>query len=274
LEEKLHLVVVGLYADDVISHGASTEDCLIAVLRSLVSFKDVYPNWDDAYSVAHSVLVDGRNRIWNCLAAHQRVVEADMWPEQTEVDSRTCQPLEARVASFFGYAKICAAGSLGPCRELAPHLWEAISAGGPTPLSIEAKLFTWEFLHLVALSWWAARAASLEFAEVDARSVKRLLCHQLENWNPGTSKAFSDLDKFVLHADAYLRTLKDENEKLKVVQTSVGTWLLWNLTAKATFRDERRLAAMLGGTTYQFTGGYWNSAVDRASSAKSPPQRK
>jgi len=35
LEEKLHLVVLGLYGDGLLSRGASTEECLLALVSSL-----------------------------------------------------------------------------------------------------------------------------------------------------------------------------------------------------------------------------------------------
>ena len=59
LEEKLHIVVLGLYGDGLLSQGASTEECLSALLHSLVLFKVVYPNWTDAYSAGYRVFVEG-----------------------------------------------------------------------------------------------------------------------------------------------------------------------------------------------------------------------
>ncbi len=79
LEEKLHLVVLGLYGDGLLSQGASTEECLSALLRSLVLFKEVYPNWTDAYSAGYRVFVEGRENINTILARHQRAVEAKLF---------------------------------------------------------------------------------------------------------------------------------------------------------------------------------------------------
>jgi hypothetical protein len=79
LEEKLHLVVLGLYGDGLLSQGASTEECLLALIRSLVLFKEVYPNWTDAYSAGYRVFVEGRENINPILAMHQRAVEAKLF---------------------------------------------------------------------------------------------------------------------------------------------------------------------------------------------------
>lgn len=79
LEEKLHIVVLGLYGDGLLSQGASTEECLSALLHSLVLFKEVYPNWTDAYSAGYRVFVEGRENINPVLARHQRAVEAQLF---------------------------------------------------------------------------------------------------------------------------------------------------------------------------------------------------
>ena len=79
LEEKLHLVVLGLYGDGLLSQGASTEECLSALLRSLVLFKEVYPNWTDTYSAGYRVFVEGRENINPILARHQRAVEVKLF---------------------------------------------------------------------------------------------------------------------------------------------------------------------------------------------------
>lgn len=79
LEEKLYLAVLGLYGDRLLLQGASIDECLTALLRSLVSFKEVYPNWTDAYSAAYRVLVAGRENIKPILTRHQRAVEAELY---------------------------------------------------------------------------------------------------------------------------------------------------------------------------------------------------
>ena len=79
LKEKLYLVVLGLYGDGLLSQGASTEECLSALLRSLVLFKEVYPNWTDAYSAGYRVFVEERENINLILDRHQRAVEAKLF---------------------------------------------------------------------------------------------------------------------------------------------------------------------------------------------------
>lgn len=79
LEEMLYLVVLALYGDGLLSQGASTEECLLALIRSLVLFKEVYPNWTDAYSAGYRVFVEGRENINPILDRHQRAVEAKLF---------------------------------------------------------------------------------------------------------------------------------------------------------------------------------------------------
>ena len=79
LAEDLYLVVLGLYGDKLLTQGASTDECLLALLHSLVSFKEAYPNWTDAYSVAYRLFVEERDIIKIILAKHQRSVEAKLY---------------------------------------------------------------------------------------------------------------------------------------------------------------------------------------------------
>jgi hypothetical protein len=79
LEESLSLAVLGLYGDRLLSPGASSEDCLLALVRSLVLFKDAYPNWPKAYSAGYDVFVKGHDNIIHILSSHQRSVEAELF---------------------------------------------------------------------------------------------------------------------------------------------------------------------------------------------------
>lgn len=79
LKDKLYLVVLGLYGDGRLAQGASVEDCLSAIIESLVSFKRAYPNWMDAYSVGYKVFVEGREGIKPTLANHQQKVETKLF---------------------------------------------------------------------------------------------------------------------------------------------------------------------------------------------------
>jgi hypothetical protein len=79
LEEKLYVAVLGLYGDGLLYRGASADECLLALLRSLVLFKEIYPNWPEAYSAAHTVFVEGKDDMKSTLAGHQRAVEARLY---------------------------------------------------------------------------------------------------------------------------------------------------------------------------------------------------
>ena len=80
--EKLHLVILGLYADGKLSRGANTHTCLMTLLRSLVVFKEAHPNWEDAYSAGVRVFVDGRERIKPFLEQHQKSIEQDLFNQK------------------------------------------------------------------------------------------------------------------------------------------------------------------------------------------------
>ncbi len=78
LWEKLVLVILGLYGDGLLLIGASTEDCLAALVRSLLAFKETYPNWTDAYTAASRLFVVERSKTNLILALYQHAIEAKL----------------------------------------------------------------------------------------------------------------------------------------------------------------------------------------------------
>ena len=77
--EKLRLVVLGLYADGLVVQGAESDECLNALVRSLIAFKDVFPNWMDAYLAAYRVFVEREERMLPILREFQRSVEEELF---------------------------------------------------------------------------------------------------------------------------------------------------------------------------------------------------
>jgi len=79
LVEMLRFVVLGLYGDRLLLKGAKTDECLMALLQSLVVFKQVFPNWQDAYSAGYRVFVDGRENMKPILEKLQQSVESELF---------------------------------------------------------------------------------------------------------------------------------------------------------------------------------------------------
>lgn len=82
LVEKLRLVVLGLYVDELLSPGSEADECLMALLCSLVAFKEAYPNWMDAYSAAYKVFVERNDDILSVLEKFQHSVEMQLLRKQ------------------------------------------------------------------------------------------------------------------------------------------------------------------------------------------------
>jgi hypothetical protein len=82
LVEKLRLVVLGLYGDELLSPGSEAEECLMTLLGSLVTFKAIYPNWTDAYSAAYRVFVERSEDILPILEKLQLSVEMQLLRKQ------------------------------------------------------------------------------------------------------------------------------------------------------------------------------------------------
>jgi hypothetical protein len=55
--KRLRVVVLGLYADGQLGDDSSFEDCLQAIVKSLVAFKEAHPNWPRAYVVGYRTFI-------------------------------------------------------------------------------------------------------------------------------------------------------------------------------------------------------------------------
>ena len=82
LLEKLRLVVLGLYGDELLSPGSEADECLVTLLGSLVAFKACYPNWTDAYSAGYKVFVERSEDILPVLEKLQHSVEMQLLKKQ------------------------------------------------------------------------------------------------------------------------------------------------------------------------------------------------
>jgi len=262
LEEKLHLVVLGLYGDGLVSQGASTDECLLAVLRSLVSFKEVYPNWEDAYSAGYEVFVEGRSRICRCLAAHQRSIEAGITSRKTDVVAQFV-PSEEQIIALLTYARLFTHQSANACRETTPYLWQLIGSN----VAKDEKLNLWAYFNYVAIMWWALRAAQMDFPSSIAKHIERTLHREIAKSDRTMVGAMSDLDQFLdtlreqCSLDAHALT------DVEIVKFGVGTWLFLNLTGRGLKNDETELAGLLGAMSHYVVGNYWQELIPSADSA-------
>jgi len=167
------------------------------------------------------------------------------------------QSLKEKAKAFIGHAKVHSVGSWKPFRELRPHLWDAIRSPGKDTLSFEEKCFAWDFLHVVAMTWLAVNSAKLELPETDFIEVSNILEKETRSWNHGASIGFFDLDKFIQeYMPKYKDSIKPPHDLLNF---TIGTWLLWNLTNKAPLKDSAELANMLGNNVHASIAGYWKS---------------
>lgn len=89
LVAKLYLAVLALYGDGLLLRGSRTEDCLTALLRSLVLFKGAFPNWIDAYSAAYIVFIEQSDDTLAILEKHQRTAEVEIDRQKTSADWQT-----------------------------------------------------------------------------------------------------------------------------------------------------------------------------------------
>jgi hypothetical protein len=168
---------------------------------------------------------------------------------------------ERRAQDVFDMIKLLAVGLWEPCAKLKPHLWEAVAERGKAPLTLDEKCFKWDFLHIVAMTWWAVNLAKVTLPPAEFKIVARSLEQQVGEWNPGAIAGFSDLNNFVRMYDSEFQKLTDLSEVIDFTKLVVGTWLLWNLTNKAKFSDEAELAGMLGHTVYSSVAGCWEGTI-------------
>jgi len=164
---------------------------------------------------------------------------------------------QEQAAHFLGHAKLVAVGLWEPVSKQQPHLWQAIAERGRTHLTFDEKCFKWDFLHIVAMTWWAIQHATATLPPDEWELAAATLDVQVAEWNAGAHGALADLARFVSMHEQSVDSFADVPAAVAHTKRVVGTWLLWNLTNKATFADEAELASMLGHVVYQCVDGYW-----------------
>jgi hypothetical protein len=140
-----------------------------------------------------------------------------------------------------------------------PHLWDAIAEAGGSELTFDQKAFKWDFLHVVAMMWWAVSQAKSSLPEPDFEQVTELLETQLTQWNAGAVGSLSDLNGFIKSYEAQYQSITEVDEVVRFTEIAVGGWLLWNLTNMARLADEADVAYMLGHAVYRCVDGYWDT---------------
>jgi hypothetical protein len=164
-----------------------------------------------------------------------------------------------KAQAFLDHAKRCAIRVRKPAVEAKPHLWEAIAEAGASELTSDQKEFKWDFLHVVAMTWWAVSQARSSLAASDFEQVTELLEQQLSRWNAGAVAGLADLNEFIKAYGAQYQSMTEVDEVVRFTKMVVGGWLLWNLTDKATLADEAEIAYMLGHGVYRSVDGYWET---------------
>ena len=154
---------------------------------------------------------------------------------------------------------MCAAGLRKPSAEAKPHLWEAVAEAEPSELTFDQKAFKWDFLHVVAMTWWAVSQARSSLPASDFEQVTELLEKQLAQWNAGAVAGLSDLNDFIKSYESQYQSMTEADEVVRFTEMVVGGWLLWNLTNKAALADEAEIAYMLGHAVYRCVNGYWDA---------------
>jgi len=169
--------------------------------------------------------------------------------------------VEGRARQVSNMVKLSAMGLWEPYITLKPHLWEAVAERGIESLTFNEKCFKWDFLHIVAMTWWAVNLAKLNLPQAKFTKAARCLEEQSGQWNVGVIPCFSDLNSFIQRYEQQYQKMTAPKEVLEFTKLIVGTWLLWNLTNKANFNDETELAGMLGHTVYECVAGCWQGVV-------------
>ena len=129
------------------------------------------------------------------------------------------------------------------------------------PFPSDQKAIKWEFLHVVAMTWWAVSQARGSLPESDFEQVTEVLEQRLADWNADAVASLSDLNDFIGRYEAQYRSMTEVDEVVRFTKTAVGGWLLWNLTNTATIADEAKIAYALGHAVHRCVDGYWDAVI-------------
>lgn len=241
LEGKLHLVVLGLYGDRLLSQGASTKECLLTLLRSLVLFKGIYPNWIDAYSAGYRVFVEGRERIGPILDRHQRTVESELFMMRKPVTAISRKTLLEKGQDVPISLHI-----------LMDVLRNRLERDYPQVLLLRR----WEdfsFISTVAGCVGLGSRLHFDVPEQERTPIELAMRHALQKRFPESEQAYGECYRFLTDSLAEIpRSARGKN-----FFVLLGIWVLTTVAEGVTVEKEEWIAGHIAETLQNENTGFW-----------------
>lgn len=164
---------------------------------------------------------------------------------------------EKKAEAFLTHAKAVVEGMSKPFFEAKPQLWKAIVGKCGKALGEADKKARWRYFNLIAMTWWAVDGAKFALPDEQFEAVTAVLERTLLDWDAAALDGLRELYKFIHGYDDAIDRLTDPDDNLGFLKQLVGTWVVWNLTAKAPLDDEAGVAAVLGRVVHGCAAGYW-----------------
>lgn len=165
---------------------------------------------------------------------------------------------EQKAEMFLTHAGAVIEGMSKPFFGAKPQLWGAIVGKGKKALSEDEKRARWRYYNLIAMTWWAVDGAKFAMPDEQFEAVTAVLERVLLEWDASALDGLRELYKFIHGYDDAIDKLTDPDDNLGFLKQLIGTWVVWNLTAKAPLEDEAGVAAVLGRVMHGCAAGYWS----------------
>jgi glycerol kinase len=80
----------------------------------------------------------------------------------------------------------------------------------------------------------------------------------LADWHPAAIAAYEDLHRFVIDK---LPKGNDKAQRREILELSVGTWIVWNVTDKAKLANEFEIISAVASLVAREFTGYWQQQL-------------
>ncbi len=251
LEEKLYLVILGLYGDNLLSQGANIKECLLTLLRSLVSFKEAYPNWGDAYSAGYRVFVEGKDEISSILDRHQCAVEAKLFKLRKPVKELSRKTLLEKAQD--------APISL---RILMDSLQNRLERDYHQVLLLR-RWDTFSFAGTVAGCVGLALRLHFDVPERERTSIELAMRDVLQKRFPEAEQVYGDCNRFLTESLAEI----PRAERGKHLFVLLGLWVFATVADGETVEKEEWIVGQIAEMLQNETIGFWKQPYPSYSDA-------
>jgi hypothetical protein len=111
----------------------------------------------------------------------------------------------------------------------------------------------------VACSWKACFTLHHSVSEEDRTPTELRVQEDLIKWHPASLDAFKDLQIFVVER---LQSESDRSKRRELLELSIATWIVWNVTQKRPIPREFETVAAVASIIAPEFMNYWQQPLE------------